>query len=56
MARKKRNLKKICLNITMSNLLFLEQIKEDLSIDKTTSFNMILDKAKIAYFNNKLIL
>ena len=56
MPRKKRDLKQVTINLTSINDLFLEQLKKDYEKDKTKLINIILDKARLIYFKDRLIL
>lgn len=56
MPREKKDAKKTCMRISNVNILFLQQIMQDYNIDKTQACNMILNKARLIYFKDRLIL
>ena len=56
MARIKRDLKRINANITSINYLFINQLANDYNINKVEVLNKILDKARLIYFKDRLIL
>lgn len=56
MPREKKDFKRFNFNISSINDLFLQQIMQDYNIDKTQACNMILNKARLIYFKDRLIL